>query len=142
MTGFRNAVAACSLVLLVGCSLPATKSAAPEAAGSPVTSAASDSPSPSPSGQPQGLIAPPVPTGAPVPPTTAAPPAVPRKAPAPKKTTKKPAPKPTKTTKPPQAGVHPGAFCAPPGAYGYTSAGTLMHCTPKAGDIRARWRAA
>jgi hypothetical protein len=38
--------------------------------------------------------------------------------------------------------VHPGAFCSPEGAYGYTSAGTRMRCTYKAGDSRARWRAA
>ncbi|WP_326771236.1 hypothetical protein [Streptomyces sp. NBC_01445] len=42
-----------------------------------------------------------------------------------------------------QRGVHPGAFCSPPGAMGYTSAGTLMTCatTPNSPD-RARWHAA
>ncbi|MEU4426078.1 hypothetical protein AB0F81_36115 [Actinoplanes sp. NPDC024001] len=39
-------------------------------------------------------------------------------------------------------GVHPGAFCSPVGARGYTSAGTLMKCSYKAGDSRARWRRA
>jgi hypothetical protein len=39
-------------------------------------------------------------------------------------------------------GVHPGAFCSPEGARGYTSAGTLMKCSYKAGDSRARWRRA
>jgi outer membrane biosynthesis protein TonB len=62
--------------------------------------------------------------------------------PTPKPTTKKPSPAPT--TKPPsgQQGVHPGAFCAPEGAIGYTSKGTRMRCTRKAGEDRARWRAA
>ncbi|MFE3313526.1 hypothetical protein ACFXMF_31690 [Embleya sp. NPDC059213] len=42
-----------------------------------------------------------------------------------------------------QAGsVHPGAFCAPVGARGTTVKGTAMICSNKAGDIRARWRAA
>lgn len=39
-------------------------------------------------------------------------------------------------------GVHPGAFCSPEGARGYTSAGTLMKCSYKSGDSRARWRRA
>ena len=42
----------------------------------------------------------------------------------------------------PPAGVHPGAFCSPEGAYGRTVKGTLMRCTRKAGEERARWRAA
>ncbi|MEU8334717.1 hypothetical protein [Micromonospora tulbaghiae] len=65
----------------------------------------------------------------------------PSRKPAPKATTVKP--KPT-TAKPPsgQQGVHPGAFCTPVGAIGYTSKGTKMRCTKKDGDIRARWRAA
>jgi outer membrane biosynthesis protein TonB len=61
--------------------------------------------------------------------------------PKPKPTTKKPSPKPT--TKPPSSGiVHPGAFCSPVGALGHTSKGTLMRCTLKSGEPRARWRAA
>jgi hypothetical protein len=39
-------------------------------------------------------------------------------------------------------GVHPGAFCAPAGARGYTPSGTPMTCSRKAGDSRARWRRA
>lgn len=35
-------------------------------------------------------------------------------------------------------GVHPGAFCSPPGALGYTSAGTRMICGPGS-DGRNRW---
>ena len=63
----------------------------------------------------------------------------------------RPAPKPTAPEPPPSAepaapspvqGVHPGAFCSPQGALGYTSKGTLMRCSLKAGDIRARWRSA
>ncbi|MFG1842853.1 hypothetical protein ACGFH8_31005 [Micromonospora sp. NPDC049175] len=66
-------------------------------------------------------------------------------APKPKTTTVKPKPKPT-TAKPStpsvRQGVHPGAFCAPEGARGVTSKGTPMRCTRKAGEERARWRAA
>jgi hypothetical protein len=36
--------------------------------------------------------------------------------------------------------VHPGAFCAPIGANGVTSAGTPMTCKTSATDSRARWR--
>lgn len=57
----------------------------------------------------------------------------------------KPAPQPSPSPSPapgPVQGVHPGAFCSPAGALGYTSAGTLMRCSYKVGDIRARWRAA
>ncbi|MFW5417791.1 serine/threonine kinase [Nocardiopsis sp. CNT-189] len=39
-------------------------------------------------------------------------------------------------------GVHPGAFCDEHWQYGHTAKGTLMQCTPKAGDDRFRWRAA
>jgi hypothetical protein len=38
--------------------------------------------------------------------------------------------------------VHPGAFCAEQGSYGYTSAGTLMRCTVTSTDSRYRWRSA
>ncbi len=57
------------------------------------------------------------------------------------KTVSKPKPKPTRTIPAEQAGVHPGAFCAPVGAYGTTQKGTLMKCTSKDGQ-EARWRAA
>jgi hypothetical protein len=63
----------------------------------------------------------------------------PTRAPAPRKATHKPTPHKT-THKPAQAtGVHPGAFCSPPGAYGRTVKGTLMQCK---GPGRPRWRAA
>ena len=65
--------------------------------------------------------------------------------PAPKpapKPSPKPSPTPSSSTPSPIQGVHPGAFCSPEGSLGYTSKGTLMRCTFKAGDIRARWRAA
>ncbi|MFG2043032.1 hypothetical protein [Dactylosporangium sp. NPDC048998] len=72
--------------------------------------------------------------------------------PAPGATTKKATPEPTKTTKPPAPKttqppapgpiVHPGAFCSPEGGIGYTSAGTKMRCTLKAGEKQPRWRAA
>lgn len=52
------------------------------------------------------------------------------------------APKPTSEAPRPQRGVHPGAFCSPEGALGYTSKGTLMRCSTKPGDSRARWRRA
>ncbi|WP_406299146.1 hypothetical protein OG948_28250 [Embleya sp. NBC_00888] len=38
--------------------------------------------------------------------------------------------------------VHPGSFCSPVGATGVTDKGTAMVCSLKAGDSRARWRAA
>jgi hypothetical protein len=64
------------------------------------------------------------------------------KKPSTKPATRKPSPKPT--SKPPsgQLGVHPGAFCSPEGGIGYTSKGTRMRCTRKAGEDQARWRAA
>lgn len=55
-------------------------------------------------------------------------------------------PKPAAPPKPqaptPVHGVHPGAFCAPQGALGLTVRGTLMRCSTKPGDSRARWRSA
>jgi len=39
------------------------------------------------------------------------------------------------------ASVHPGAFCSPDGAVGYTSAGTRMVCSTTPADSRDRWRA-
>lgn len=61
--------------------------------------------------------------------------------PKPKPTTKKPRPKPTRTSSGHKV-VHPGAFCSPEGAHGVTSKGTLMRCTKKSGEDRARWRKA
>lgn len=51
-------------------------------------------------------------------------------------------PRPSATTRAPLGVVHPGAFCAPKGALGRTSAGTLMECKPSATDTRNRWRKA
>jgi putative cell wall-binding protein len=42
----------------------------------------------------------------------------------------------------PVQGVHPGAFCSPGGAIGYTDKGVRMICTTTATDSRNRWRAA
>jgi hypothetical protein len=55
-----------------------------------------------------------------------------------------PAPRPTpQPTSPSRVqGVHPGSFCSPEGALGFTVKGTLMRCSFKTGDIRARWRSA
>jgi eukaryotic-like serine/threonine-protein kinase len=36
--------------------------------------------------------------------------------------------------------VHPGAFCTPVGAFGYTDDGTLMSCTSSPPGTEARWR--
>ena len=52
----------------------------------------------------------------------------------------KPAPKPAAPA--PLQGVHPGSFCSNEGALGHTNRGTLMRCSTKPGDPRARWRAA
>lgn len=75
-------------------------------------------------------------------PRTVAPAPTTRPKPAP--TTVRPKPAPTRTTPPPPpaAAVHPGAFCSPEGATGHTAKGTLMRCTRKPGEDRARWRKA
>lgn len=77
------------------------------------------------------------------PPTTHAPVTA---APTPRTSTPTQAPAPPPVTSPP--GVHPGAFCSPPGAIGYTSAGTRMICSgtnasgvPYANGAH-RWRSA
>ncbi|WP_426509370.1 hypothetical protein ACPPVO_01380 [Dactylosporangium sp. McL0621] len=96
----------------------------------------SESVSPSPSVAP--VI---VPTTAPAVPV----PVVTTKNPTPAKTkttTKPPAPKTTAPAGGPVGNVHPGAFCSPEGAIGYTSAGTRMRCTRNAGENQPRWRAA
>ena len=79
------------------------------------------------------------PVAKPVPKPVAKPVPKPAPKPAPKPVTK-PAPKPA--TPSPIQGVHPGSFCSPQGALGRTNRGTLMRCSFKAGDIRARWRSA
>jgi hypothetical protein len=72
-----------------------------------------------------------------VPPTNASPPATsPRDAQPPAT-----APPATEPPAPSQQIVHPGAFCAPAGARGVTTAGTPMVCGP-ASDGRNRWHAA
>ena len=60
--------------------------------------------------------------------------------PQPQKTTGAPHPPPT--TAAPQQGVHPGAFCSPHWAFGYTVGGVLMQCKPSATDTKFRWRQA
>lgn len=55
---------------------------------------------------------------------------------------KHPTPTRTRTSPPVQHGVHPGAFCSPHGALGYTDKGTLMRCSTKPGDPYWRWRSA
>ncbi len=67
--------------------------------------------------------------------TTSAPEPAPPAAPAPAPPAAVPAP-------PSPAVVHPGSFCASPGATGVTSIGTPMVCTTTATDSRARWRKA
>lgn len=89
-------------------------------------------------------------------PTVAVPPlggfplyAAPTPAPPPKPSAKpspRPLPTPTRTSTPqapaPIHVVHPGAFCSPEGDLGHTTKDKLMRCSMKAGDTRARWRAA
>ena len=63
-------------------------------------------------------------------------------------TTRKPTTRPTTsptatpTTTAPGPIVRAGAFCSPVGAIGVTVTGKLMRCTRRAGEERARWRAA
>lgn len=108
-------------------------------AAAPTTAAA---PSPTVAATTAAALAPPPTTAAapPWPATHKPAPAPTARQPAPKTPTKKPVPKPTKPSA--QHGVHPGAFCAPEGAIGYTVKGTKMRCTFKSSDIRARWRSA
>jgi hypothetical protein len=59
--------------------------------------------------------------------------------------TPKPMPKPSSTSGSGGAVsgfVHPGSFRSPVDALGHTSKRTLMRCSLKSGDIRARWRSA
>lgn len=140
MSRRRLTAAVIILLTLVGCGSTAKPDAQPLGpAGS-----ASASPSPSPSSSPSPS---PSPSASAV--VTAAPASVPATAaPAPKTTAAtKPTTKPAapKTTAPAGGGgniVHAGAFCSPEGATGHTSTGKLMRCTRKAGEDRARWRAA
>jgi len=68
--------------------------------------------------------------------------AVPAPAPAPAPAPPPPPPPAPAPAPAPAQGVHPGAFCSPGGALGYTSAGKLMRCSTTATDSRNRWRAA
>src|SRR5256885_892800 len=115
----------------------------PATPASPATAAATSAPAPSPT---EVSSTGPAPADPSPPPATTAP-----AAPAPAATTRQPAPPPPAPGKPPapapttpayQHGVHPGAFCSPRGAYGYTVNGVLMQCKPSATDSRNRWRAA
>jgi len=74
----------------------------------------------------------------------APPPVATTAAPNPEGTTDGPPPPPPTTAAGPEPvhGVHPGAFCSPYGALGYTVDGTLMRCEPSATDSRNRWRKA
>lgn len=112
-----------AIAVAVGMGQPKTTTPAPTA-----TTALSTSGSPAPAPAPA--------TTAPAAPVVAA-------------TTHQPAPPPTTKTPPAppttpsyQRGVHPGAFCSPRGAFGYTVTGVLMQCKPSATDSRNRWRAA
>lgn len=133
------AVLAVAGVLLTGCrpaSSPATDTtASPAATAEPLVADTTDPATAEPA------------ETTPAPAATTPKPATTRK-PAVTPTTRKPAPKPTRkpspspTTEPARRIVHAGAFCSPVGALGYTSKGTLMRCTLKSGEDRARWRAA
>jgi hypothetical protein len=131
MTPVRFAIAAAAVVVLAGCGPDKPASTGQQVAASPSASE-SPSPSPSPSESPSPVVssdAVVVPGGSVKPPV--------------KVPTTKAAPK---TTAPAGGGggsvVTPGAFCSPVGATGVTKAGTRMRCTLKAGEDRARWRAA
>jgi hypothetical protein len=137
MTFARTIVAAVAVFMLTACG--------PDAAPVTQTRVVTPSTSPSPSDSPSPSPEPPAVTAA----VATDVPAVPTTGPAPKKTTaaapKTTKPAPPKTTQPPANPgpiVHPGAFCSPEGAIGYTSAGTRMRCTLKAGESQPRWRAA
>ncbi|MGI5243303.1 hypothetical protein [Dactylosporangium sp. CA-139066] len=140
MTIRRLAAVTLAVLALAGCGPDTTTPAKPnnligDAPSASASASPSDSPSPTPA-----VTDTVVPTTVPPVPT----PAVTTKKPAPVNTTTKP-PAPPKTTKPagnPGPIVHPGAFCSPEGAIGYTSAGTRMRCTLKAGEKQPRWRAA
>jgi hypothetical protein len=133
-------------VLLGGCqngeAAPVTPATATVPPSAQLTQPASPTASPSPTAQVSAL---PTPGVAKLKPAVTAKPAAKPAAnptPRPKPTTKRPVVK--ATTKGPsgEQGVHPGAFCSPEGATGRTSKGTAMRCTRKAGEDRARWRAA
>jgi hypothetical protein len=123
----RPAVTLAALALLGGCAAPSTP-----ATSDSVTSSAATTTAAATTSAPTRVTSPPAPRAAhtathrPTATRTAAP-------------THQAAP--TRTT-PPARAVHPGAYCTPEGATGHTTAGTLMRCTRKAGETRARWRRA
>lgn len=119
-------IATLVVLALAGSCYAATKSSDPPAAGTSAALYAAPTPTPS-----ETFTATPKPTRT--------------KTPKPKVRTPKPRPTPSKTRKPKptlERGVHPGAFCSHVGALGTTVRGTLMRCSDKVGDIRARWRRA
>jgi outer membrane biosynthesis protein TonB len=136
------------------CASPSTPVHVSGPVGSPSAVVVAPAATPSPTASPTpGPTASPTPSPTPTPAhkTTPASKPKPKHTPAPThkstpkpthKPTPKPTHKPTPKPNPTQHGVHPGAFCSPHGAYGYTSKGTLMHCTTKAGDPYYRWRRA
>lgn len=105
--------------------------------GTPAATTAAEQPPPTPAAPTTTAAAP---TSRP--PTTRPTPRPTTKKPQPRPVAKKPTPRPTQTTRSVRRGVHPGAFCSPRGAFGLTSAGTLMQCKPSATDSRNRWRRA
>jgi hypothetical protein len=122
----RPAVALAALALLGGCASPATQATSDSVTSSAATTTAAPTTS-----APTRVTSPPpraahTATHRPTATRTAA-------------STHQAAP--TRTT-PPARAVHPGAYCTPEGATGHTTAGTLMRCTRKAGETRARWRRA
>ncbi|MGO4596921.1 HNH endonuclease family protein [Terrabacter sp. 2RAF25] len=86
------------------------------------------------------LYSPPAPKPAPKPAPNPTPKPVVKPAPKPAPQPSKPAPEPAGPSR--VQGVRPGSFCSPEGALGYTNKGTLMRCSYKSGDTRARWRSA
>jgi hypothetical protein len=131
-----------SMVLgAMGSQKPKTTSAT--TAASPATTPSLLSPSTSPTGIDSPSVEPvPTPTSDSASSVPVPPPVAPTKAVA-VPTTRKPPPPPPTTTGPKYVyGVHPGAFCSPYGALGYTVDGTLMRCEPSATDSRNRWRRA
>ncbi|MFJ1539204.1 hypothetical protein ACIODS_11745 [Micromonospora chalcea] len=145
VTSIRSRAAAytlTALLALTACGSP-QPAAQPIATNIPTTAETSPTPAEPPTTAPAATTAAPTVKPAVKPSPTKKRATAPTRKPAPKVTTTKPKPK-ASTARPPsgQQGVHPGAFCTPVGAIGYTSKGTKMRCTKKDGDIRARWRAA
>lgn len=135
-------MAALAVFALAGCGPDATPAKPNRLVGAPSASASpSESPTLTPAVETPAVTAPV--TDVPVPVVTTQPAPVRTTAAVPKPTTQKPPPpKPTTHAPAPARTVTPGAFCSPEGAVGVTSTGKAMRCTLKAGEDRARWRAA